>query len=300
MPVTARAYAKINLTLDVFNKRSDGYHSLASVMQTISLHDVITIQQSPETGVHFTCTGPYSEGIPTDGSNLVVRAAESAMAAAHYVGGVEIQLDKRIPSQAGLGGGSSDAACTLLAVCQLCGLDLGPSTLHRLAEALGSDVPFFLTGGTAVVRGRGENIAPIADCAPMWLVVVKPVENVSTGWAYGRLDEMTDRVSYRATSRMEEAIKTGDIQRMIAGQCNDFEAAVFSAVPAIAWLRDQLQMAGAVTAHLCGSGSAVYGVMPGEEAARRAVSLLRAQYPHSHVARTVAQAEACSAIEWSE
>lgn len=287
--LTAQAYAKINLTLDVFSKRADGYHSLASVMQAISLHDTLTISLRDEAGILFTCDGEQSAGIPNDASNLVVRAAQSVLDVAHGEMGLKIHLHKRIPSQAGLGGGSSDAAATLLGVTALTGFDIGPKTLHDLAAALGSDVPFFLTGGTAVARGRGENISPIADAPSLWLVIVKPEESVSTGWAYDQLDSVVERASHRATKRMEEALKSGDLERLIAWQSNDFELPVFAHFPRLAWLHDELRMAGALTAHLCGSGSAVYGVFAGEEAANKVGGLLQSKYPQVYVARTLSR-----------
>jgi 4-diphosphocytidyl-2-C-methyl-D-erythritol kinase len=289
--LTAQAYAKINLTLDVFSKRADGYHSMASVMQAISLHDTLTFALREESGIGFTCDGESSGGIPTDATNLVVRAAQSVLDVARGEMGLQIHLHKRIPSQAGLGGGSSDAAATLLGVTALTGFDIGPKTLHNLAAALGSDVPFFLSGGTAVARGRGENISPIADAPSLWLVVVKPDENVSTGWAYNQLDEHLERASHRATKRMEEALKQGDTDRLIAWQSNDFELPVFAHFPRLAWLHDELRMAGALTAHLCGSGSALYGVFASQADAEKVAGLLRARYPRCYAARSLSRVE---------
>lgn len=295
-PLIVLACAKINLTLDVFSKRADGYHSLASVMQTISLEDRIRLTQRSEPGIRFTCYGPHAQGVPTDGTNLVVRAAqavwEAGLAAGYSLsGGLEIQLTKQIPSQAGLGGGSSDAAATLLGVDALLGLNLNSETLHRLAASLGSDVPFFLRGGTMAVRGRGEVLTPLEDAPTLWLVVVKPEENVSTGWAYGELDAMPERQSHRGTKRMEEALKADDFDRLIAWQSNDFELPVFAHFPRLAWLHDELRMAGALTAHLCGSGSALYGVAATEAEAQRIAALLQSRYPYVSVAHTLTAAE---------
>lgn len=288
--LTLHAYAKINLTLDVFNKRADGYHSLASIVQAISLRD--TLELSPAApGVSLTCEGEHAFGVPTDATNLVVRAAKAVLDVAHCECGLHIRLHKGIPSQAGLGGGSSDAAATLIGVTALFGLGLGPKLLHDLAAKLGSDVPFFLSGGTAVMRGRGENISPATDAPPMWIVVVKPEESVSTGWAYGALDEMTDRSSNRATKPLDEALKSGDLSRIISGQSNDFELPVFRHHPRLAWLRDELQMAGALTAHLCGSGSALYGVATDQAHALKIGELLRRTYPFTYVARTLTRVE---------
>jgi 4-diphosphocytidyl-2-C-methyl-D-erythritol kinase len=301
-----RACAKINLTLDVFSKRADGYHSIASVMQAIGLYDILTFRATTEPGIRFTCDAPDAPDVPMDATNLVVRAAQVTLDAANemgktisnntlsnntLVGGVEIHLEKRIPSQAGLGGGSSDAAATLRGVNDLLGLGLPAETLRALAAQLGSDIPFFLIGGTAVARGRGELLSALPDVPPLWLTVVKPEESVSTGWAYNELDALPDRQSHRGTKRLEEALRQEDMGRLIAFQSNDFELPVFTHHPKLAWLHDELRMAGAVTAHLCGSGSALYGVAESEQAAERTARLLRQLYPRVSVARTLTRAE---------
>jgi 4-diphosphocytidyl-2-C-methyl-D-erythritol kinase len=286
------SYAKINLTLDVFSKRADGYHSIASVMQAISLHDTLHLSRQDTPDVAFTCDAPPEDVIPADATNLVVRAAQAAIEAAKQAGqavsgGVAIHLEKRIPAQAGLGGGSSNAAATLVGVNALLGLQLDPKTLHTLAASLGSDVPFFLTGGTAVARGRGEALTPLDDIPTLWLALVKPEEGVSTGWAYNALDELPDRASHRGTKRMEEALRAGDTGRLLAFQSNDFESVVFPHFPRLAFLHDELMMAGAQTAHLCGSGSTLYGVAPDEATAARMAELLRRRHARVYVARTL-------------
>jgi 4-diphosphocytidyl-2-C-methyl-D-erythritol kinase len=294
--LTRRACAKINLTLDVFSKRPDGYHSIASVMQAIGLYDTLTLTRADSPGLQFTCAAPNAPDVPADDANLVVRAARAALQAAEAAGnpvshGLSIHLDKRIPSQAGLGGGSSDAAATLLAVNDLLALGLPPDTLRELAAGLGSDVSFFLLGGTATARGRGEQLTSLPDIEPFWLVVVKPPESVSTGWAYNELDSIPDRQSHRGTKRLEEALRQGDRERLIAFQGNDFELPVFNHYPKLAWLHDELRMAGALTAHLCGSGSALYGVAETEAAAERIAALLRKRYEQVFVAPTLTRAQ---------
>lgn len=294
--LTATAYAKINLTLDVFSKRADGYHSIASILQVISLHDTLVFSRHAEPGIRFTCDAPEGSAIPTDATNLVVRAAQSIFDQAHEQGhtlssGVAIHLTKQIPAQAGLGGGSSNAAATLLAMNRLFELKFDSKTLHSLASSLGSDVPFFLVGGTAVARGRGETLTPLPDVPPFWLVVVKPEENVSTAWAYGELDNAPNRQSHRGTMRLETALREDDRGRLLAFQSNDFELPVFEHLPRLAWLRDEIEMAGALAVHLCGSGSALYGVAESEAAAARIADLLRRRYTHVFVARTLARAQ---------
>ena len=292
-PLLLNAYAKINLTLDVFSKRADGYHDIASVMQTISLSDTLRFTRTDAPGITFTCDTPDAPDVPTDATNLVVQAAQAVLDAAKeagttVAGGVAIHLVKRIPSQAGLGGGSSDAATALRGVNAVLDLKLENAQLKTLAAQLGSDVPFFLNGGTAAARGRGEKLTPLPDARGFALVIVKPDENVSTGWAYGELDAIPDRQSHRATKRMEEALRSDDHDRVIAFQSNDFELPIFQHHPKLAWLHDELMMAGCVTAHLCGSGSALYGVLAVQGADEtRIAGMLQKRYPRTYIAHTL-------------
>ena len=300
--LTFNAYAKINLTLDVFSKRADGYHDIASVMQTISLRDTLHFTRRAEPGIGFTCHTPDAPDVPTDATNLVVRAAQlvldTAQANGHAItGGVKIHLEKRIPSQAGLGGGSSDAATALRgvqSVLDLADAGLPLETLYTLAAQLGSDVPFFLMGGTVAARGRGEKLSALPDGPPLSLVIVKPDESVSTGWAYNALDAAPDRKSHRATKRMEEALRGLDHDRVVAFQSNDFELPIFQHYPKLAWLHDELMMAGCQIARLCGSGSALYGVAANPTEAERIAGLLRKKYPRAHATHTIPRAEAVS------
>lgn len=292
---TVRAFAKINLTLDVFSKRADGYHGMASVMQAISLHDTLTLTRREEPGLGFTCDAPDAAQIPADATNLVYRAAEAALKAAETAGrriegGVALHLVKRVPAQAGLGGGSSDAVATLLGMNALLELDLSHTILHACAAVLGSDVPFFLMGGTAVARGRGENLTALPDAPSCHLVVVKPEESVSTAWAYNQLDAIPDRASHRATGRLEQALREDDRDRLLAFQSNDFELPVFTHFPRLAWLHDELMMAGALTAHLCGSGAALYGIAPDAASAQRIADRLQGRYPYVSTARSLTRA----------
>lgn len=287
-PLILRAYAKINLTLDVFSKRADGYHSLASVLQTISLHDTLTLTPTDAPGIALTCDAPEEFAVPTDELNLAFRAVKTALEAAGRTDcGLEIHLEKRIPAQAGLGGGSSDAASALIGANRLLDLGLDAKRLHELAASLGSDVPFFLAGGAAAARGRGEILTPLPDIEPFWLVVVKPAIGVSTAWAYAQLDAEPERASHRATKRFEEALQSGDRDRLIQWQSNDFELPVFAHFPELAWLHDELRMAGAVTAHLCGSGSAIYGVAENETQAKKIAALLQSKYSHVYLTQTL-------------
>ena len=192
-----RSYAKVNLTLDVLGTRPDGYHAIESVMQSISLHDTITVEVGGAPGIRVECDMP---GIPTDERNLAHKAAAMFFEDLCTTPKVDIRIEKRIPPEAGLGGGSSNAAAALRGLSDLLGLSVSHEELCDLAAQVGSDVPFFLTGGAAFVRGRGEDVQPLPDIRPWWLVVVKPPFGVSTAWTYRRLDEMRSAVSRRPSA----------------------------------------------------------------------------------------------------
>lgn len=277
--ITQLAYAKINMTLDVGARRADGYHEIRSVMQTIGLHDTLTVTRTPEhPGVHLDVTGEEAEGVPADASNLVHKAAArlQKVAAARGVisgreSGLHVLLEKRIPAQAGLGGGSSDAAAALRTVKALFDLPLSRQLLEAIGAELGADVPFFLTGGTALVEGLGERVTPLRPLEPAWgLVIVKPPVGVSTAQAYASLDAMAGRGPGQATTAWQ------------AGQpnaANDFEAIALT-IPEIAaswtFLYDAPERVPDTPPLLCGSGSALFCRVHDHEAGERLADRARA------------------------
>ncbi len=295
MNIVINAYAKINLTLDIFQKRADGFHSLASIMQAISLHDTLTFKLSDRDGVQFTCNLSENDGIPSNSDNLVVRAAmlvsEWISSKHNFSTGIEIHLHKEIPSQAGLGGGSSDAAASIRGCEKVFGIKIPEKELITLASQLGSDVPFFLMGGTAKVEGRGEKITSLSSTPELWLVVVKPDIHVSTGWAYGLLDEQKDRTSHRLTEKMAKAISSQDYELILLLQSNDFEFPILSHIPQLVELQDDIRIAGAMNSHLCGSGSAFYGIAQDKSSAELIAGRLRKKYKDVYVAHTLARNE---------
>ncbi len=287
--VTLKSYAKVNYTLDILSPRPDGYHNVATVMQTISLADTLTLTRRDTPGIALECDAP---GIPSDSTNLAYRAVELALAESGRTDGIHLRLDKSIPSQAGLGGGSSNAAYALLGVNSLLNLGMDQPALAGLAANLGADVTFFLTGGTATARGRGESITALPDGPPLWLVVVKPDMNISTAWAYIALDADPNRQSARATRRMEAALQTGKADRVISRMTNDFEQAIFAERLPIMLLYDDLVMSRCRAARLCGSGSAMFGICSSESGANEAARILRLKYSSVHICRTVSREEA--------
>jgi len=278
--ITCRAYAKINLTLDVGPRRVDGYHDIRSVMQTIALHDTLSAELIlGRPGVSLEVTGEEAGGVPADETNLVHKAAVRGqkIAAARQVlpgsqSGLHLRLHKRIPSQAGLGGGSSDAAATLIAVNSLLGLALSEARLSEIGAALGADVAFFLTGGTALAEGRGEKITPLPPLTTDWpLVVVKPAIGVSTAAAYAALDAVTDRKM------------SGVTHRWLGGEqvpSNDFEAVILPVYPevaaAYALLSQTAEHSKSFRPVLCGSGAALFLRASSQAAAEHIAEEVRA------------------------
>jgi 4-diphosphocytidyl-2-C-methyl-D-erythritol kinase len=236
------AYAKINWSLRITGKRSDGFHDLETLFQTISLHDTLTITESDR--LSMTCDDP---SIPVDETNLVLRAARALGAPP-----VAIGLRKAIPAGGGLGGGSSDAAAVLLALSKHFGID---KPLADLALSLGSDVPFFLTGGTAYATGRGEVLTPMPRVAGIPLLLLIPEQRVSTASAFAALQRFSPPIG---VSRYRSMIEDGLLSHA-ADLVNDFEAPIFARLPRLQTLKMRLLEVGAAWAGMSGSGSTIVG-----------------------------------------
>ncbi len=264
---TLPALAKINLDLRVIGKREDGYHELRTIFQTISLADSIDLSFAPGRRTSIVLDDPLA--IP---DNLVERAAVLAMQAMKAIGRIEIKLRKRIPMGAGLGGGSSDAAAILLGLPALAGREIALPRLIELAQQLGSDVPFFLFGGRAAGIGRGTELFPLPDLPPQYGVLADPGVHVSTAETYRALGA-------RLTTALHPN-KIGSFQSQLWGQgsaeagVNDFETVVFEAHPQLKSIKTKLLKAGAASALMTGSGSAVFGLFPNRAAAAAAARRL--------------------------
>ena len=276
MKCVEKAYAKVNLTLAVGEKRLDGYHEVVSVMQRVSLHDTLTAEQTRE-GITLTCSDP---ALPSGEENLAHRAASLFFRETGIAGGAALTLEKRIPSQAGLGGGSSDAASALLALRKLYAPALPDTELETMAAALGSDVPFFIRGGTQLATGRGEVLSPLPPLTDGWFVIVKPTESFSTPSMYRRLDELPPACTPPLPPLQ------GGLPALAAGLFNRFEAAI-PAGSAVWDIKARLAAYGALASLLSGSGSAVFGLFDTETAARAAVEALRPAWPEIFLARPV-------------
>lgn len=262
--VSLPSFAKVNLDLRILGVRSDGYHDLKTVFQSLALFDTVTVTLRRGPFV-ITCDEP---DIPTDHRNLVWKAASllhrTVSGKATPPRDLAIELRKRIPSEAGLGGGSANAAVTLLALNKLWKLDLDLASLSRIGSRLGADVPYFLVGGTALGLGRGDDIYPLADMLPVHVVILRPGFGVSTSDAYRWFDEEKRRLR----EPVARAVPVG-WPAWSATIRNDLEAAVVRHHPAIARIRQSLVDAGAAYAAMSGSGSAVFGLFERSDAARR-------------------------------
>ena len=255
--VQVRAHAKINLDLRVLGTRPDGYHELRTVFQALALHDTIECI-AREGPFAIECT---TAGIPLDASNLVWRAADALWRALRRTGPVRdvlVRLDKRIPAQAGLGGGSADAAATLLALAAVWRVPLRSSQLTDVAAAIGADVPFFLSGGTALGLGRGDEVYPLADLPRHWVVLLIPGFGVSTVDAYTWYD--TEREHAHGPSLREPQYVPGPWPSRAAQMINDLEAPIARHHPEIDHMKTALRRAGALAAAMSGSGSTVFGL----------------------------------------
>jgi len=269
--ITIAAPAKVNLILRVLDRRSDGYHNLWSIMQTVGLEDEVSIHVAPHrSDIQLGCD---DVSLRTDQSNLVYRAAAAVLERSGQSVGLDIHLAKRIPMGAGLGGGSSDAAATIVGLNRLLRLGWSPAQMADVGQVLGSDVPFFLYAPAAIVEGRGEEVRPLQLAGGRWVVLVNPGFPVETKWAYQQLSatrkgieplpEWLRRLETRGPLLWSEVLELA---------VNDFEPPVFSAHPVLRKIKEELLAAGAEIALLSGSGATVFGVFRDEVGALQAVS----------------------------
>jgi 4-diphosphocytidyl-2-C-methyl-D-erythritol kinase len=262
--IQIRSFAKVNLALAVLGKRPDGFHEIRTVFQSIDLCDEIEIRSCRRLELHC----PDLESVPRE-ENTVWKAAAALERAAAPAAGAEIILKKRIPAGSGLGGGSSNAAAALLGLSRFWGLDIPHGTLCALAAAIGSDVPYFLRGGTALGIGRGEEIYPLPEIQPAQLVVVYPGIHVATGAAYRSLSLLL--TSRQAAPNIQGFCdRLADVSGWPTGLFNDFETSILPAYPAIREAKDFLNERGATATLLSGSGSSVFGFFLDEESAHSA------------------------------
>lgn len=264
--ITQQACAKINLTLDVLGKRPDGYHDILSIMQTVSLCDSVQIRIGTGKPWEIICDQP---GVPSDRKNLVWKAAEVFFQEIDTdPDGLQITIQKRIPMEAGLGGGSSDAAAVLRGLNRAYSDPISIERLAQLGGSVGSDVPFCVIGGAAMAEGRGERLRSIPAMPPCDMVICKPQFSSSTPALYKKLDEMT--ITHRPDQKaMEKALENGDLWGIAGNLCNVFEPVVAGEHEEIAFVRKICAECGAMGVCMTGSGSAVYGIFPDKDSAQR-------------------------------
>jgi 4-diphosphocytidyl-2-C-methyl-D-erythritol kinase len=283
--IHVQSYAKINWTLDVLFKREDGYHELRTTYQTVSLHDTLAITET-DGPIEILCN---DSRVPLDETNLAFKAAASLREATHTSKGARIEIEKRIPVAAGMGGGSSNAASALLALVKVWQVEIDDSELFRIAATLGSDVPFFLIGGTALGVGRGEQVYPIEQVYCQHLLLVNPGFAVSTRDAYEKLSRLT---SSEAASIIPFALLAAKgIRELPLAARNDLEAPVLAAYPEIAEVKRRLLSLGARHALMSGSGATVFGVFDNLKTAERSETEMRAAGYWAERARTVDRQE---------
>jgi 4-diphosphocytidyl-2-C-methyl-D-erythritol kinase len=265
------AYAKINLTLDVLGDRPDGYHDIETVLHTVELHDSIVLRENGE-GITIRCASP---DVPAVTQNIVYRAAQLLKETFQIPRGVEVELTKCIPIAAGLGGGSSDAAVTLLGLAQMWKLRLDERRLRDLAGKIGSDVPFFLIGGAALAMGRGERIRALPPLPTTWVVLVRPQIQVPTEWAYRVLDHgaLRRRPNTQAVVRALEAEDAAAVGRHL---CNVFEDVVTAHYPIVGAIRERMAAGGPLGISLSGTGPVMFALVGTETAAREIAATLGA------------------------
>lgn len=278
------AFAKLNLTLDVLGKRADGYHNLQSVMQTVSVRDDIEIDLGTGKPWKLWCS---VEGIPSDERNLAWKAAKVYCDAMHKdPDGLEIRITKRIPSGAGMGGGSADAAAVLRALNRHYGNPLSVFALAELGAQVGSDVPFCTLCGTAMVEGRGEILRKLPDMPDCVFVICKPEFSVSTPELYQKIDQVA--IAKRPDNRaMESALIAGDLGKVSENLCNVFDPVVTADHLELNYIKSIFNSYGAVGYQMTGSGSAVFAIMPDFEYAAVVCNMLKDNYPNIFIAKPV-------------
>lgn len=267
--ISLNAHAKLNLSLDVLSKREDGYHNLQMIMQTVQLHDTITIEEITA-GVEIDCEAPY---VPNNSSNIAYKAAELMINRFGLDAGVRIRIEKRIPVAAGLAGGSSDAAAVLKGINSLFKLGISQQELMEISKTIGADVPYCIMGGTAMAEGIGEKITPLPKMDSIPVILVKPRFGVSTASVFKSLD--LNNVGERPKTEMIiDALKRGDINFIAENLCNVLESVTVTKYPLIGKIKKDLTDKGAMGSIMSGSGPTVFGLFENTRTAKKAFNVI--------------------------
>lgn len=274
-----RAMAKINLGLDVVGRREDGYHLLRMIMQSVRLYDRITLTREPESGVRLQTNLSY---VPTDGTNLASRAAQTLIDEFGIKSGVTIRLEKKIPVAAGLAGGSSDAAAVLVGMNRLFSLGLSRRELCERGVKLGADIPFCVVRGTCLAEGIGEELTELPALPPCTIVIAKPAVRVSTKNVYQKIDSICD-IAHPDVYGQAEALRNGDLREVCRLAGNVLELVTAAAEPAVGQLRESMKSRGAILSMMSGSGPSVFGIFEGKAEAESAAAMIRKNFPGCQV-----------------
>ncbi len=259
--IVEEAYAKVNLGLDVLSRRPDGYHEVRMIMQTIDLHDTVTLETRAEGGITIESG---SSQLPNDSSNLAYRAAAMLMNEFDIHEGLHINIDKRIPIAAGMAGGSTDAAAVLRGVNDLFGLGLSIEELQHRGASLGADVPFCILGGCNLSEGIGEILTPLKGMPDYPMLIAKPPISVSTKWVYESLD--LSEVIHPDIDAQLSALESGDIDALCVNMGNVLESVTITKYDVITQIADIMRESGAIGAMMSGSGPTVFGIFSDENA----------------------------------
>ncbi len=269
--LTMKAYAKINLGLDVTGKLENGYHEVRMIMQSISLYDKITIRSNKTGNINIKTNLSY---IPAGPDNLVYRAAQMLKEEFAIRDGFDIDLYKFIPVAAGLAGGSTDAAAALKIINRMYRLGLDDKELMERGRHLGADVPYCIMGGTALAEGIGEILTPLAECPHFYLVIAKPAISVSTKTVYGEL-ELNESIVHPDTEEMIRAIEERNTEKIAGLLCNVLESVTIRKYPVIQKIKNEMISRGALNSLMSGSGPTVFGIFTDEKKARECDEFFR-------------------------
>ena len=274
--ITEYAWAKLNLSLDVIGLREDGYHDVSMIMQSVDLVDTIHMQEETGRSWELTCD---TEGIPCDSSNLCWKAASFFCEETGYdPNGLRIELYKQIPSQAGMGGGSSDAAAVLRVLNRACESPLTNTELMWLAGAVGSDVPFCLYGGTAFAQGKGDELERLSPLPSCYILICTPHISISTPELYHMLD-LEDEPDVPDTTGLLQGIRSGDLDQVGVCMKNVFQPLVSRMYPEIQQIQEVMDRNGSIGSSMSGTGPTMFGLYRSKSAALRAKTILENTYP---------------------
>lgn len=289
MTIEKQSHCKVNLLLNILGKRSDGFHELETVMQPIALFDRLTFTPTAQ-GIELTCSEPI---LPTDSRNLVYRAATLFLQTAHIQDGVRIHLEKHIPLAAGLGGGSADAATTLLGLNELFGAPLGTDKLAQLAATLGSDVPFFLQAKPALATSRGENIQPLDEFPALRgtaFLLVHPGFGIPTAWAYQKLAEFPDAIRGRPgrAQKLISLLQSNSLESAAPELYNALEKPALQKYPLLSLFQQFFRENGATATLMSGSGSTTFAIASSLAAGEHLADLFKGKFGNTSWVKVIA------------